>query len=141
MNQKQRIFQILKNYSKIKNRHDKYSPYWATAFIILTITGLATTWVELGAFWKGYVLDIAGPAWNYILFRGLYTSKKDNKWYRFFSPERTFIIFLLFCIGVETAQYFGLYNSTFDPWDFVAYISLLFPIFLLDYCQIKMDKK
>ncbi|KAA3619552.1 MAG: hypothetical protein DWQ05_02180 [Calditrichaeota bacterium] len=116
----------------IKNRHDYFAPFWAAGLIILCGTGLATTWIDLGAFWRGHVLNMTGPAWNYILFRGLFTSKTENFWTRFFSPGRTFIIFIAVCFGIEGAQYFNLYESTFDPWDFLAYISILTPLFLLD---------
>ena len=93
---------------------------------------MSTIWIDLGAFWKGYVLDMAGPAWNYILFRQLYTSKTDNIWTRFFTPIRTLILFLGFCFGVELSQYWELYPATYDPWDFLAYISLLLPVFAID---------
>ena len=102
------------------------------AMVIFGITGISTTWIDLGNFWKGYVLDIMGPAWNYILFRGLFTAKADNAWTRFFTPVKTLIIFLVVCFGIEAAQYFKLYEATFDPWDLVAYTSLLTPVFLLD---------
>jgi len=121
--------------------HDKFAPYWATILIVLCITGLATVWIDLGAFWKGYVLDMTGPAWNYILFRGLFTSYSSNKWTRFFTPVRTLIIFLIVCFGIEAAQYFKLYSSTLDPWDFVAYISLLIPLYSLDSFQANHEQK
>jgi hypothetical protein len=117
---------------KKKELHDKNAPYWAAALIILGITGISTTWIDLGSFWKGYVLDMTGPAWNYILFRGLFTAKADNAWTRFFTPWTTFLIFLAVCFGIEAMQYFELYDSTFDPWDLLAYVSLLTPIFLMD---------
>ena len=121
--------------SEIKYRHDKFAPYWAAGLIVLCATGLATTWVDLGAFWKGYVLDITGPAWNYILFRGLFTSYSDNVWRRFFTPKKTFFIFLFVCAAIEGAQYFNLYDATYDPWDFLSYVSVLIPLFLLDSYQ------
>ena len=116
----------------IKSKHDKYAPYWAIALLVLCGTGLATIWIDLGHFWKGYVLDMTGPAWNYILFRGLFTAKANNKWTRFFTPIRTLIIFLFVCIGIESMQYFNLYEATYDPWDFLAYISILVPVFIID---------
>jgi len=116
----------------LKNVHDKYAPYWAILLIILCGIGLLTIWIDLGPFWKGYVLDMVGPAWNYILFRGLYTAKADNVWTRFFTPNRTLVLFLIVCFGIETMQYFKIYNSTFDLWDFLAYISILFPLYLID---------
>jgi hypothetical protein len=118
-----------------KEIHDRNAPYWAAGVIILCFTGLSTTWFTLSPFWNGYVLDMAGPAWNYILFRVLFTSYKENSWRRFFTPTRTFLIFVLVCFGIEMAQYFNLYDSTFDPWDLVAYISILLPLYILDSFQ------
>jgi len=115
-----------------RSRHDRHAPFWAIGLFLLGATGLATTWIDFGSFWKGYVLDMTGPAWNYILFRGRFTSKSDNFWTRFFTPWNTIVIFIAVCFGIEGAQYFGVYESTFDPWDFVAYISILIPLFILD---------
>lgn len=70
--------------SSLSERHDKCAPYWAAALLILCLTGISTIWIDLGIFWKGYVLDMTGPAWNYILFRGLNTEYADNVWTRFF---------------------------------------------------------
>ncbi|MCF8390371.1 MAG: hypothetical protein K9H12_06735 [Bacteroidales bacterium] len=113
-------------------RHDKNAPYWAGALIIFILSGLSTIWIDLGDFWKGYVLDMTGPAWNYILFRGLFTSYTNNKWTQFFNPKRTLIIFLMVCLIIEGLQYFDFYSSTYDPWDFLAYISFLIPLFIID---------
>ena len=112
--------------------HDRYAPYWAAALVVLAATGLATTWIDLGRFWKGYVLDMTGPAWNYILFRGLFTSYANNAWTRFFTPKRTLAIFLVVCFGIETIQYLEIYEATFDPWDLLAYVSILIPLFMID---------
>ncbi len=118
--------------NSIKIIHDKYAPYWAIALLILWVVGISTIWIDLGGFWKGYVLDMTGPAWNYILFRGLFTAKANNIWTRFFTPNRTLIIFLLVCTLIETLQFYNIYNSTYDKWDFLAYVSLLIPLFLID---------
>lgn len=120
-----------------ETRHNKYAPFWAAAMIIVGLAGLSTIWFDLGAFWKSYVLDIAGPAWNYILFRGLYTKYSENAWRRFFTPTRTFLIFILVCTGIEMGQYFDVYDATFDPWDLIAYVSLLLPLYILDLKQNK----
>ncbi len=117
---------------------NKYAPYWALALFVFLALGLSTIWIKLGKFWNGYVLDMVGPAWNYILFRGLFTERKDNWWTRFFTPKRTFFIFVFVCFAIEIAQYFHLYDATFDPWDFLAYISLLLPLHLLD---TKIEKR
>lgn len=112
--------------------HDRQAPFWAAGLVILGIVGLSTNLVDLGAFWRGYVLDMTGPAWNYILFRGRFTSWADNVWRRFFTPTRTVVLFLVVCLVIEGAQFLELYDGTFDPWDLVAYASILGPVFLLD---------
>lgn len=113
-------------------KHDKFAPYWASALVLFALVGLSTIWIDLGSFWKGYVLDIVGPAWNYILFRGLFTAKADNKWTRFFTPTKTLAIFLIVCVGIETLQYFEVYKATYDKWDYLAYTSLLIPLYVID---------
>ena len=115
--------------------HNQHAPYWAAAMVIFGVTGLATIWIDLGDFWKGYMLDMVGPAWNYILFRGLFTGYRDTVWTRFFNPNRTFVIFLLVCFFIEGAQYLEWYDATFDPFDLLAYISLLIPLYILDRYQ------
>jgi len=115
-----------------ETRHDKAAPYWAAALVILVVVGVSTTFLDFGAFWRGYVLDMTGPAWSYILVRRLSQAYADNAWTRFFTPCRTLALFVLFAWGIELAQYFQLYDSTYDPWDFLAYVSLLIPTFLLD---------
>lgn len=115
--------------------HNRHAPYWAIAMIILGITGISTIWIDGGPFWKSYVLDMTGPAWNYILFRGLFTQYSDNVWIRFFSPLKTFIIFLAVCFAIEMAQYFQLYDAVYDPWDLLAYPSILSILFYFDLKQ------
>jgi hypothetical protein len=114
------------------SRHDRDAPFWAAALVLLCATGLATIWMDGGAFWKGYVLDMTGPAWSYILFRGRFTAKAENRWTGFFVPWRTVLILVAVCLGIEGAQYLQLYDATFDPWDILAYVSILVPLFLLD---------
>jgi hypothetical protein len=118
--------------SMTPSRHDRHAPYWAAALAVLGGIGLSTTWIDRGHFWNGYVLDMTGPAWNYILFRGRFTTKTDNAWTRFFTPRRTAALFVVTCFAIEAAQYLGLYDATFDPWDLLAYVSLLVPLMLID---------
>lgn len=112
--------------------HDRAAPWWAVTLVILAATGLATNWLRLGDFWTGYVLDMTGPAWTYILVRGLYTGWADNRWTRFFTPVRTVVLLGCAAFAIEGMQYLGLYESTFDPWDLAAYAALLVPVFLVD---------
>lgn len=113
-------------------RHNQAAPIWAVVLIITATVGVSTAFIDLGGFWNGYVLDVAGPAWNYILFRGLAHAYADNFWTRFFTPGRTLLIFISVAYGIEAAQYFKLYDATYDPWDLLAYVSLLVPLFLVD---------
>jgi hypothetical protein len=112
--------------------HNRQAPYWAAALVVLIGIGLSSVWIDGGTFWKGYVLDITGPAWAYILFRGRFTARADNFWTRFFTPLRTMLIIVAVLYGIEIAQFLRLYESTFDLMDFFAYISVLFPLFILD---------
>lgn len=114
------------------SKHNKNAPYWAVAFALFTLAGLSTTWFVIGGFWNGYVLDMVGPAWNYILFRGLFTGKVNNAWTRFFTANRTVIIFISVSFGIEALQFFEVYDACFDPFDLLAYISLLAPLYLID---------
>lgn len=113
-------------------RHNRFARYWALGIVVLCSTGLSTTWIDIGPFWKGYVLDMTGPAWNYILVRGLFTNYKDNAWTRFFTPNKTVILMILVSFGIESLQFFKIYDSTFDPWDLMAYVSILIPVYILD---------
>ncbi|WP_462319447.1 hypothetical protein [Marinilabilia sp.] len=115
-----------------RKRHDKLAPYWALVLLVLGMTGISTIYFDLGPFWSGYVLDMTGPAWNYILFRGLFTGWADNIWTRFFTPTRTLVFFLLVCFSIEALQFFQVYDSTYDPWDLLAYVSILIPLYLAD---------
>lgn len=121
----------------IESRHNKFAPYWAIGFLVLCLTGLSTIWIDGGPFWKGYVLDMTGPAWAYILFRGRYTAAASNTWTRFFTPGKILILFTLALFSIEGAQYLKLYDATFDPWDLLAYVSILFPLYLLDLLLLK----
>jgi hypothetical protein len=78
------------------------------------------------------VLDIVGPAWNYILLRGIYTSKKSGSLFFRLKPDAAALIILAICFLIETAQYFKLYEARFDPYDYLAYVSLLLPVYLID---------
>jgi len=115
-----------------ETRHEKAAPYWAAALITMVVVGVSADFLEFGPFWQGYVLDITGPAWTYILVRRLSHAYSNNAWTRFFTPYRTLTLIILSVYGIELAQYFRLYDATYDPWDFLAYVSLLIPVFLID---------
>ncbi len=116
-------------------RHNKNAPYWAFGLVLLGGIGISSSFLDLGPFWKGYVLDMTGPAWNYILIRGLFTKYTENAWRKFFTPVNTYFIFIAVCFIIETTQFLNLYDSTFDSMDYLAYVSLITPLFLLDLWQ------
>ena len=106
--------------------------FWKFAVIVLGSFVLATCLIIVPGFWSSYVLDIAGPAMGYILLRVQYTSKQSTFLSFKFTPESAMLLILGICFAVETSQYFKLYNAHFDPFDYVAYVSLLLPCFLID---------
>jgi hypothetical protein len=71
----------------------------------------------------------------YILIRVQYKQVKPED-QRFmllkFSPESALIIVILAACLIEMSQYFKWYLSYFDPFDFLAYISALLPVYLID---------
>lgn len=139
MQRKIQAGRILKTQA-MSNNHNKYAPYWALAFVLFLVLGLATTWFSIKGFWNSYLLDMVGPAWTYILFRGLFTAKANNIWTRFFTANKTVFILVIVSFGIESMQYFEIYPSTFDKFDLLAYISILFPIFIIDKMQNKAVK-
>lgn len=128
------------NQTSLNSIHNKYAPYWAATLALMLIAGLSTLWFELGTFASGYLVDMVGPAWTYILFRGLYTAKADNVWTRFFTPGRTMILLTTACFVIEFLQYLKLYSSTFDAWDLIAYVSILTPLYLIDTRLLRQAK-
>ena len=105
---------------------------WKVLVIVLGVTSLMAAIVKIPGFWSGYMLDIAGPAWNYILLRGIYHSQNTSFLFIKFSPEGAGLLIMAICFIVETSQYFQLYDSYFDPYDYLAYVSLLLPVYFLD---------
>ena len=92
---------------------------------------LATGAFPVPGFWSSYVLDMVGPAWIYILFRGLFRPE-PTAFSKYFTPEITVVSFTAICFLIEGAQYLQIYESHFDPLDFLAYVSILWPVYLID---------
>ena len=104
---------------------------WKISLILLGIISLSTGLSKRPGFWTSYVLDMAGPAWNYILIRGQYSAQQTFFSFRF-SPEFALLLIMGICFLIETSQYFKLYTAHFDPWDYLAYVSILIPVYLID---------
>ncbi len=105
---------------------------WAVTLVVLMAIGLATEIVEHPGFWSSYVLDIAGPAWVYILLRGLHRPTQSRALSRNLKPEAALAVVLGLCFLIELSQYLDLYDAHFDPYDLVAYLSGTFPCYAAD---------
>jgi hypothetical protein len=51
---------------------------------------------------------------------------------RFLTPEGALFLIVAVCGVIESAQYFQLYEAHYDPYDFLAYVSLLLPCYAID---------
>lgn len=111
--------------------------FWKVTLILLGTISLSVGILKLGVFWTSYMLDIAGPAWGYVLIRGQYNSSSSTFFSAKFSPQLAALLSLGICFLVETGQYFKLYEATFDPYDYLAYCSLVIPLFIIDKWIIK----
>lgn len=106
--------------------------FWKISLILSGSTVLATCLIRAPGFWSSYVLDMSGPAMGYMLLRVQYTPKQSTFLSYKFSPELAVLLIFGICFVIETSQYFKLYKAHFDPYDYVAYLSLLLPCFLID---------
>jgi hypothetical protein len=84
-------------------RQDRERLFWKLSVIVLCSTGLATGLFPRPGFWSSYVLDTVGPAWNYILVRGLFTDRWPPRLRRIFSPELSLLGIFGVCVAVELA--------------------------------------
>ena len=99
--------------------------------VALGTVALATGAFPVAGFWSSYVLDIVGPAWVYILFRGLFR-REPTALSKYFTPEVTVVSFTAICFLIEWAQYLQIYEAHFDPLDLLAYVSVLWPVYFID---------
>jgi len=108
------------------------SRIWKIILIVLGIISLSSGMVKTPGSWLSYLLDIAGPAWGYVLLRAQYKTG-DHRFLSFrFSPELALMVIIIICFLIETAQFLKLYDAHFDPFDFLAYISGIIPVYIFD---------
>ena len=105
---------------------------WKGVVISLGLISLSSGLLKIPGFWSSYLLDITGPAWGYVLLRAQYKSKDARFLSIKFNPEGALLTITIICFAVETAQYFELYEAYFDPYDYLAYISGIFIVYLFD---------
>lgn len=115
--------------------------FWKISLILLCLIGLSTGLMSSAGFWTSYVLDIAGPAWCYILIRAQYKSTGSTFLSIKFTPEIAAILIVGICAIIETSQYFHLYDAHFDPYDYLAYVSGVIPFYIIDKWNLTIKKK
>lgn len=113
---------------------------WKVVVILLGIISLSSGLLKTPGFWSSYLLDIAGPAWGYVLIRAQYKSGDSRFLGISFSPEGALLMIILICFAIETAQYLELYTAHFDPFDYLAYISGILPVYLFDRLTVGLKK-
>jgi len=105
---------------------------WKTAIIVIGLLGLSGGIAKHPGLWSGYALDVFGPAWIYILIRAQYKSTDATFFNIKFSPESAAFVVVGICFLIEGSQYLELYDSYFDPYDLIAYVSLVIPLYIID---------
>lgn len=92
---------------QVKKRHISVW-IWKALVIILGVIYLSLGLLKTPGFWSSYLLDIAGPAWGYVVIRAHYKSE-DSRFLTFrFSLEGALLTLIIMCFSIETAQYFGI---------------------------------
>ena len=108
---------------------------WKFAALFAVTTGGITQFVDFEGFVGSYWFDMAFPVFIYIYLRKTITLSGRND----SSPIHQNFALLLALFPpflLETAQYFNWYKGTFDPVDFLAYLSLVVPAYLIDRREI-----
>ena len=115
--------------------------WWAIALVLFATLVFTTEFLKIPGIWGSYAIDVFGPPMVYIYIRGLFAKNQPAKWSAWFSPELAAVYIALICFLFELAQYVSprlswpwntLYRKHYDPWDFVAYVSLLVPCYAID---------
>jgi hypothetical protein len=112
--------------------NDIWTVFWKFLLIFLGLLVLSSGLISSPGFWSSYLLDISGPAMVYVLLRARYKSGNHTFLTLKFSPETALQIVILICFLIETSQYFKLYPSHFDLFDYLAYISGVLVVYVLD---------
>jgi hypothetical protein len=104
------------------------------AFLVAAILNMTDT---PAGFATNHLADVVGPAWLYIVFRGLAEPEK-RKWLGRLlgaSPERAATILFVGSSATEITQIYwpsGLFAGRFDPFDIAAFAIGILPLYLVD---------
>lgn len=104
------------------------------AFLVAAVLNMTET---AAGFATNHLADVVGPAWLYIVFRGLAEPEKRNRLGRFLgaTPERAAAILFVGSCATEITQIYwpsGLFGGRFDPLDMAAFAIGLLPLYLVD---------
>lgn len=104
------------------------------AFLVAAVLNM--TEIPAG-FATNHLADVVGPAWLYIVFRGLAEPEKRTRLGRFLgaTPERAATILFVGSSATEITQIYwpsGLFAGRFDPLDIAAFAIGLLPLYLVD---------
>jgi hypothetical protein len=120
---------------------DVWTIFWKLLLILLGLLVLTSGLLKAPGFWSSYLLDISGPAMGYVLLRARYSSGNQTFLTLRFSPETALQIVIVICFLIETSQYFKLYPSYFDPFDYLAYISGVVVVYVFDKWLFRVGKR
>ena len=102
--------------------------YWVLLVLCIFVAGGLNMARIRAGFLTNYLADLTGPAFLYIVFRGLTTNREQNRLPIFIwlgaTAERSAIFLFLASTMSELSSYFwprGPLPGTFDPLDIVAY--------------------
>jgi hypothetical protein len=104
------------------------------AFLVAAVLNMTET---PAGFATNHLADVVGPAWLYIVFRGLAEPEKRTRLGRFLgaTPERAATILFVGSSATEITQIYwpsGLFAGRFDPLDIAAFAIGLLPLYLVD---------
>lgn len=104
---------------------------WNFTALFAVTTGGITQFVDFEGFIGSYWFDMTYPVFIYIYLR---KTRRAGE-HKYSSPIHQNIALMLALVPpflLETLQFFNWYKGTFDPIDFLAYLSLVVPAYLID---------
>ena len=106
--------------------------FWRLLLWISLLLSCSAALVDVPGFWSGYLLDIFFPAFLYIHLRGLARREPHYPWLNRLSPSMILGLIIGITYLLESLQFWGIYKGRFDPLDYLAYVSVLVPCYVLD---------